>query len=161
MLDREVVHRLPRASTVRSDFYIHAMNTVYEHKGDIIQCFETIRGVWAYHSAGSWRVCEATGWYFFQLLPETISLHHASCGHSLQPAPEADHRLSLCSGNHTAVHSFSDLSLHYSILAVAGHRIIKEQLPQREVLRGQPRWQHALTSVDCEGPFITACTFNY
>ena len=43
-------------------------------KGDIIQCFETIRGVWAYHSAGSWRICEATGGWYFQLLPETISI---------------------------------------------------------------------------------------
>ena len=45
MLDRVVAHRHPRASTVRWNLHIHAVNTVFEHKGDIIQCFETIRGV--------------------------------------------------------------------------------------------------------------------
>ena len=40
-----------------------------------------------------------------QLLPETISLHYASCGHFLQPAREVDHQLSLCPGNHAAVHT--------------------------------------------------------
>ena len=56
------------------------------------------------------------------------------CGHSLQPAPEADHRLSLCPGNHAAVHSFSDFSVHYFIPAIAGHRIINERLPEWKVL---------------------------
>ena len=84
VLDRVVAHRLPRASTVRWNFHLCAVNTVFEHECDIIQCFETIRGVWAYHSAGSLRVCAATGRWYFQLLPETISLHYASCGHFLQ-----------------------------------------------------------------------------
>ena len=67
--------------------------------------------------------------------PTTVQeADHNSCGHSLQPAQEADHRLSLCPRNHAAVHSFSGLSVHYSILAVAGNRIIKERFPQRKVL---------------------------
>ena len=69
VLDKVVAHRLPRASTVRWNFHIHAVNSVFEHKGDIIQCFETIREVWAYYSAGSWRVCDTTGQWYFQLLP--------------------------------------------------------------------------------------------
>ncbi|XP_030267317.1 zinc finger MYM-type protein 1-like isoform X2 [Sparus aurata] len=43
VLDRVVAHRLPRASTVRWNFHIRAVNTVFEHKDDLIQCFETIR----------------------------------------------------------------------------------------------------------------------
>ena len=105
VLDRVVAHRLPRASTVRWNFHLCAVNTVFEHECDIIQCFETIRGVLAYHSAESSRICVSTGRWYFQLLPETISLHYALCGHFLQPAQEADHQLSLCLGNHAAVHT--------------------------------------------------------
>ena len=45
VLDRVVAHRLPRASTVRWNFHLCAVNTVFEHKCDIIQCLEFIRGV--------------------------------------------------------------------------------------------------------------------
>ena len=62
-----IAHRLPRVSIVRWNVYIHAENTVFEHKGDIIQCFDTIIGVWADHSAESWMVGEATGRWYFQL----------------------------------------------------------------------------------------------
>ena len=59
-------------------------------------------------------------------------------GHFLQPAPEADHRLSsLSRESGSSTHSFSDFSVHYLILAVTGHQIIKEQLPQRKVLHEQ------------------------
>ena len=83
MLDRVDAHRRPRASTVRWNFHIHAVNTVFEHKGDIIQCFETIGGSWAYHCVGGWRVCEAAGGWYLQLLPETI-LAYSICGRSWQ-----------------------------------------------------------------------------
>ncbi|XP_073337216.1 zinc finger MYM-type protein 1-like [Pagrus major] len=43
VLDRVVAHRLPRASTVRWNFHSRAVNTVFEHKEDLLQCFETIR----------------------------------------------------------------------------------------------------------------------
>ncbi|XP_063762101.1 uncharacterized protein LOC134879487 [Eleginops maclovinus] len=43
VLDRVVAHRLPRASTVRWNFHSRTVNTVFEHKEDLLQCFETIR----------------------------------------------------------------------------------------------------------------------
>ena len=43
VLDRVVAHRLPRASTVRWNFHSRSVNTVFEHKDDLLQCFETIR----------------------------------------------------------------------------------------------------------------------
>lgn len=42
VLDRVVAHRLPRASTVRWNFHSRAVNTDFEHKEDLLQCFETI-----------------------------------------------------------------------------------------------------------------------
>ncbi|XP_073323342.1 zinc finger MYM-type protein 1-like [Pagrus major] len=42
VLDRVVAHRLPRAST-GWNFHSRAVNTVFEHKEDLLQCFETIR----------------------------------------------------------------------------------------------------------------------
>ncbi|XP_051808999.1 zinc finger MYM-type protein 1-like isoform X2 [Acanthochromis polyacanthus] len=43
VLDRVVAHRIPRAGTVRWNFHSRAVNTVFEHKDDLLQCFETIR----------------------------------------------------------------------------------------------------------------------
>lgn len=43
VLDRVVAHRLPRASTVRWNFHSRTVNTVFEHKDDLLRCFETIR----------------------------------------------------------------------------------------------------------------------
>ncbi|XP_063744370.1 zinc finger MYM-type protein 1-like [Eleginops maclovinus] len=43
VLDRVVAHRLPRASTVRWNFHSRTVNTVFEHKEDLLQYFETIR----------------------------------------------------------------------------------------------------------------------
>ena len=43
VLDQVVAHRLPRASTTRWNFHSRAVNTVYEHKDDLLTCFQTIR----------------------------------------------------------------------------------------------------------------------
>ncbi|KAM3858515.1 zinc finger MYM-type protein 1-like [Diretmus argenteus] len=44
VLDRVVAHRLPRTSTVKWNFLFHiTVNTVFELKDDLLQCFETIR----------------------------------------------------------------------------------------------------------------------
>ena len=155
-----VLDRLPRASTVRWNFHIYAVNTVFEHKGDIIQCFETIRGVWAYHCGGSWRVCEATGgwlwassWNYFIALCLVWTFSSASfrSGQSTQTVfmPRVDILFSqlqkwtidsdsLSPGESCgSSHSFSDFSVHDLILAVAGNGIIKGRLPQQNVLHEQ------------------------
>ncbi|XP_031712768.1 uncharacterized protein LOC116388755 [Anarrhichthys ocellatus] len=41
VLDQVVARRLPRASTTRWNF--HSVNTVHEHKDDLLKCFQTIR----------------------------------------------------------------------------------------------------------------------
>uniref|UniRef100_A0A673AEA0 TTF-type domain-containing protein n=1 Tax=Sphaeramia orbicularis TaxID=375764 RepID=A0A673AEA0_9TELE len=43
VLDKVVVHRLPRSSAARRNFPSRAVNTVYEHKDDLLQCFVNIR----------------------------------------------------------------------------------------------------------------------
>ncbi|XP_038157042.1 zinc finger MYM-type protein 1-like [Cyprinodon tularosa] len=43
VLDRVVAHRLPGASTVKWNFNSQNVSTVFEHKEDLLQCFETIR----------------------------------------------------------------------------------------------------------------------
>lgn len=43
MLDQVVLHRLPRASTIQWSLYSFTVNTVYEHKDDLLKCFQTIR----------------------------------------------------------------------------------------------------------------------
>lgn len=43
VLDQVVAHRLPRASTTRWNFQSRAVNTVYEHKDDLLKCFQIIR----------------------------------------------------------------------------------------------------------------------
>ncbi|XP_051812016.1 uncharacterized protein LOC127536230 [Acanthochromis polyacanthus] len=43
VLDQTVAHRLPGTSTTRWHFHSRAVNTVFEHKDDLIQCFQTIR----------------------------------------------------------------------------------------------------------------------
>ena len=48
VLDQVVAHRLPRASTTRWNFHSRAVNTVYEHKDDLLKCFQTIR------DSGNW-----------------------------------------------------------------------------------------------------------
>ena len=82
---------------------------------------------------------------------------------AFQPAPEADHRLSLCPGNHAAVHTvffFFFFLLQRTLFNTSGSRPpnygLKKQLPHRKVLRVE-----APTCVDCEGPFIAACSFNW
>ena len=129
MLDRVVAHSPPRASTVRWNFHICAVNTVFEHKGDIIHCFETIRGVWAYHCAGSWRVCEAIGGFFLKLFHSIMDILFSQLQKQTIDSV-------FVWGNHTGIHTvFSDFSVHYVIPAGAAHQIIKEQLPHRKVLQ--------------------------
>ncbi|XP_075965760.1 histone-lysine N-methyltransferase SETDB1-B isoform X3 [Anarhichas minor] len=43
VLDLVVANRLPSASTTRWNFHSHAVNTVHEHKDDLLKCFQTIR----------------------------------------------------------------------------------------------------------------------
>ncbi|KAJ8375420.1 hypothetical protein SKAU_G00060000 [Synaphobranchus kaupii] len=43
VLDKVVAHRLPTSSNVRWNFHSRAVNTVFEHREDLIQCFESIR----------------------------------------------------------------------------------------------------------------------
>ncbi|XP_071058707.1 zinc finger MYM-type protein 1-like [Pseudochaenichthys georgianus] len=43
ILDQVVAHRLPGTSTTRWNFHSCAVNTVYEHKENILKCFKTIR----------------------------------------------------------------------------------------------------------------------
>ncbi len=43
VLDKVVAHRLPTSSSVRWDFHSRAINTVFEHREDLIRCFQTIR----------------------------------------------------------------------------------------------------------------------
>ena len=43
VLDKVVAHRLPTSSNIRWNFHSCAINTVFEHRGDLIQCFESIR----------------------------------------------------------------------------------------------------------------------
>uniref|UniRef100_A0A8C5GCS7 Zinc finger MYM-type protein 1-like n=1 Tax=Gouania willdenowi TaxID=441366 RepID=A0A8C5GCS7_GOUWI len=43
VLDQIVAHRLPETSASRWNFDSHAVNTVFDHKDDLIQCFQWIR----------------------------------------------------------------------------------------------------------------------
>ncbi|XP_033977395.1 uncharacterized protein LOC117475359 [Trematomus bernacchii] len=43
ILDQVVAHRLPGTSTTRWNFHSRAVNTAYEHKENILRCFQTIR----------------------------------------------------------------------------------------------------------------------
>ncbi|XP_074476999.1 zinc finger MYM-type protein 1-like [Sebastes fasciatus] len=42
VLDQVVAHRLPRACVTRWNFQSRVVNTVYEHKDDLLKCFQTI-----------------------------------------------------------------------------------------------------------------------
>ena len=43
VLDKLVAHRLPRASSTRWNFHSRAVNTIFEHKDDLLKCFRTTR----------------------------------------------------------------------------------------------------------------------
>lgn len=43
VLDKVVAHRLPTSSSVRWNFHSRAINTVFEHREDLIRCFQIIR----------------------------------------------------------------------------------------------------------------------
>lgn len=89
VLDRVVAHRLTRASTVRWNFHSHAVNTVFEHKDDLLQCSETIRDSGEFNPT---TMREAGG--FVKLLEDDhfsfLELFHCTMPHvDIQPAPEA------------------------------------------------------------------------
>ena len=46
------------------------------------------------------------------------------------------------------------------IIQYQQEQILKEQLTQRKVLHEQAQQQRGPTRVDCEGPFIAACSLN-
>jgi hypothetical protein len=43
VLDKVVAHRLPRASSTRWNFHSRAVNTIFEHKDNLLKCFRTSR----------------------------------------------------------------------------------------------------------------------
>ncbi|XP_030578634.1 uncharacterized protein LOC115775214 isoform X2 [Archocentrus centrarchus] len=43
VLDKVVAHRLPASSNVRWNFHSRAINTVFEHREDLIRCFQSIQ----------------------------------------------------------------------------------------------------------------------
>ncbi|KAK0136714.1 Zinc finger MYM-type protein 1 [Merluccius polli] len=43
VLDEQVAHRLPTSSNVRWNFHSRAVNTVFEHREDLVECFRRIR----------------------------------------------------------------------------------------------------------------------
>ncbi|XP_063755768.1 zinc finger MYM-type protein 1-like [Eleginops maclovinus] len=78
VLDRVLAHRLPRASTVRWNFHSRTVNTVFEHKEDLLQCFETIRDseefdpITVREAGGFVRLLEDDGFSFFLKLLHLI-----------------------------------------------------------------------------------------
>ncbi|XP_051985508.1 zinc finger MYM-type protein 1-like [Xyrauchen texanus] len=88
ILDQTVARRLPRASSTRWNFNSRVVNTVYENRDDLIQCFEAIRT----GSLGSFdqpTVREASGyvrmlhdedfifflWLFHKIMPHVDTLY--------------------------------------------------------------------------------------
>ena len=57
--------------------------------------------------------------------------------------------------------SSSDFNVHYLKPAGAGDLIREEKLPKWKVCMNKPQQQYALIRMDYEGPFITACSFNF
>ena len=43
VLDKLVAHRLSRAPSTRWNFHSRAVNTIFEHKDNLLKCFRTIR----------------------------------------------------------------------------------------------------------------------
>ena len=114
MLDTVLAHRHPRASAVRWNLHICAMNTVFEHKGDIIQCFESIRGslilplcvklegLW-----GCWRMIpSASSWNYF--IASCLVLTYSSASSRSGPSTQ-----SLSWESCTSSHSFSAYVISY------------------------------------------------
>lgn len=80
VLDRVVAHRLPRPSAVRWNFHSCAVNTVYEHRDDLLQCFENIRDSGEFDPA---TVREAGG--FVRLLEDETFSFFLDLFHHIMP----------------------------------------------------------------------------
>lgn len=81
VLDEMVAHRLPSASSTRWNFNSRAVNTVYEHKDDLVRCFQTIRNSDAFdgqtnrEAGGFVRMLEDESFCFFLNLFHKIMPH--------------------------------------------------------------------------------------
>lgn len=79
VLDKVVAHRLPTSSSVRWNFQSRAVNTVFEHREDLILCFETMRGdfdpITIREAVGFAMLLEDQDFNFFLLLFHNIMLH--------------------------------------------------------------------------------------
>lgn len=81
VLDEMVAHRLPSASSTRWNFNSRAVNTVYEHKDDLVRCFQTIRysdafdGPTKREAGGFVRMLEDDAFCFFLALFHKIMPH--------------------------------------------------------------------------------------
>ncbi|XP_042073593.1 zinc finger MYM-type protein 1-like [Haplochromis burtoni] len=81
VLDEVVAHRLPSASATRWNFNSRAVNTVYEHKDDLVRCFQTIRNSEGFDAptkrdaGGFVRMLEDEAFCFFLALFHKIMPH--------------------------------------------------------------------------------------
>ncbi|XP_040189964.1 zinc finger MYM-type protein 1-like [Rana temporaria] len=81
VLDKIVAHRLPTSSSVRWNFHSRAVNTVFEHREDLIRCFEEIRDsgdfdpVTMREAAGFVAMLEDRDFKYFLTLFHTIMPH--------------------------------------------------------------------------------------
>ncbi|XP_041946472.1 zinc finger MYM-type protein 1-like [Alosa sapidissima] len=81
VLDEVVAHRLPGASTTRWNFHSRAVNTVYEHKDELVKCFQTIRdrgdfdAISKREAGGCMRMLEDEVFCFFLALFHKIMPH--------------------------------------------------------------------------------------
>lgn len=82
-----VAHRLPSASSTRWNFNSRAVNTVYEHKNDLVKCFQTIRNSEAFdgptkrEAGGYVRMLEDEAFCFFlalfhKIMPQVDMLYN-------------------------------------------------------------------------------------
>ncbi|XP_040195002.1 zinc finger MYM-type protein 1-like isoform X2 [Rana temporaria] len=81
VLDKIVAHRLPTSSSVRWNFHSRAVSTVFEHREDLIRCFEEIRASGDFdfvtmREAGCFSaLLDNEDFYFFLTLFHTILPH--------------------------------------------------------------------------------------
>ncbi|XP_031425812.1 zinc finger MYM-type protein 1-like [Clupea harengus] len=81
VLDEAVAHRLPTASNVRWNFHSRAVNTVFEHRDDLMECFERIRASGGFddktsqEAGGHIRLLEDPDFNFFLQLFHRIMPH--------------------------------------------------------------------------------------
>lgn len=105
--DQVVAHTLPGTSTTRWNLHSHVVN-MYEHKGDLLQCFQTIRNSGDFdpatvREAGAFMLENARGGGFLPS-PAIVSEDYATCGHAVQPIGEEEHYLCLHHKSHPELH---------------------------------------------------------